>query len=360
MLIRFLQSNREASVAIIILLLFVVLGIVDSSYLSVETVISIYNNSLTLFVLAIGATMVMATRGLDVSVGSIMGLAAAIGGICMNAGLGIPLSIFIALLVGLACGLFNGFMVAILRVPAIVSTLGTLGLYRGFVHLATGGKWIEGLPEGFKDLSHAAIWGLSPLAITVLVLLIAAHVFLRYTAFGQSIFAVGDNREGARLLGIRVNTVQLTAYAINGVLAALAGVIFAAQIGFIPNTAGNGMEMRAIASGVLGGVSLLGGTGTVIGATLGAYFMTSIDSVLVMLRLDAFWNDMIAGAILLIVLIVDGRIREAMAQSMRYHKYRKFLEPDASAMTASAADDQSKATEPTAVHAATASDAKGV
>ena len=130
------------------------------------------------------------------------------------------------------------------------------------------------------------------------------------------------------------NTVQLTAYAINGILSALAGIIFAAQIGFIPNTAGNGMEMRAIASGVLGGVSLLGGTGTVIGAALGAFFMTAIDSVLVMLRFDAYWNDMIAGAILLIVLIGDGRIREAMAQSLRYQKYRKFLEPDEASINA--------------------------
>ena len=206
--------------------------------------------------------------------------------------------------------------------------MGTLGLYRGFVHLVTGGSWIEGLPEGFKALSHAALLGLSPFAWSVLILLATGHLFLRYTSFGQSLFAVGDNREGARLLGIRVKLVQLTAYAINGMLAALAGIIFAAQIGFIPNTAGNGMEMRAIASSVLGGVSLLGGTGTVIGAALGAYFMTSIDSVLVMLRLDAYWNDMIAGGILLVVLIVDGKIREAMAQALRYQKYRKFLEPD--------------------------------
>ncbi len=328
-MIRFLQNNRETSVALIILLLFVILGVVDPSYLSFETVKSIYNNSLILLVVAIGATLVMATRGLDVSIGSIMGLSAAIAGILMNANWGIAASIGIALLVGLLCGVFNGIMVAILRVPAIVATLGTLGLYRGLVHLATGGSWIEGLPEGFKALSKDWFLGLSPFAWLVLALLISIHAVLRYTAFGRSLFAVGDNREGARLLGIRVNQVQLTAYAVNGILAALAGIIFAAQIGFIPNTAGNGMEMRAIASSVLGGVSLLGGTGTVIGAGLGGYFMTSIDSVLVMLRLDAYWNDMIAGGILLVVLIADGKIREAMATSLRYHKYRKFIEADA-------------------------------
>ena len=162
-MIRFLQNNREASVAIIIVMLLAVLAISDPSYLKIETLLSIYSNSLTLFVLAIGATMVMATRGLDVSVGSIMGLSAAIAGVCMNDGLGIVPSIGIALFVGLICGLFNGFMVAILRVPAIVATLGTLGFFRGCVHLTTGGSWIEGLPEAFKGLSHAWFLGLSSL-----------------------------------------------------------------------------------------------------------------------------------------------------------------------------------------------------
>ena len=197
------------------------------------------------------------------------------------------------------------------------------------MHLLSGGSWIEGLPEGFKALTKAGSLGLSPVAWLVLVLLIVAHLGLRYTAFGRSMFAVGDNREGARLIGIRVNEVQIVAYGLNGLLAALAGVIFASQIGFIPNTAGTGMEMRAIASSVLGGVSLLGGTGTVLGAALGAYFMTSIDSILVLLRLEAYWNDIIAGAILLVVLITDGKIREAVDRLLRYQKYRKFIDPQA-------------------------------
>jgi AI-2 transport system permease protein len=196
------------------------------------------------------------------------------------------------------------------------------------VHLITGGSWIEGLPEGFKALTHNEIFGLSPCAWLVVVLLVLAHLGLRYSQYGRSLFAVGDNREGARLIGIRVRQVQLSAYVANGVLAALAGIIFASQIGFIPNTAGNGQEMKAIASSVLGGVSLLGGTGTVIGAALGAYFLTAIDSVLVLLRLEAYWNDVIAGAILLVVLIADGKIREIVDHLQRMQKYRKFLDPD--------------------------------
>ena len=326
MIFRLLRDNRELSVALIIVVLFLILGFRDSSYLSLATVHSVFNNSLILIVIAIGATMVMATRGLDVSVGSVMGLAAAVSGILMNAGHSIAVGILAGLACGLACGLFNGYLVAFLRVPAIVATLGTLGLYRGFVHILTGGSWIEGLPEPFKDLTREGFLWLSPIAWLVIVLLVSAHLTLRYSRFGRAMFAVGDNREGARLLGIRVGSVQLAAYAANGTLAALAGIIFASQIGFIPNTAGTGQEMRAIAASVLGGVSLLGGTGTVLGAALGAYFLTTIDSVLVLSRMPAYLNDMIAGGILLIVLIADGKLREFVDNLLRRQKYRKFTE----------------------------------
>lgn len=326
MIFRLLRDNREFSVAFIIVLLFLILGFCDSSYLSLATVHSIFNNSLILIVIATGATMVMSTRGLDVSVGSVMGLAAVVTGILINAGHNITVGILAGLGCGLSCGLFNGYLVAFLRVPAIVATLGTLGLYRGFVHILTGGSWIEGLPEAFKDLTREGFLWLSPFAWVVLVLLVITHLGLRYSRLGRAMFAIGDNREGARLLGIRVGSVQLLAYAANGTLAALAGIIFASQIGFIPNTTGTGQEMRAIAASVLGGVSLLGGTGTILGAALGAYFLTTIDSVLILARMPAYLNDMIAGGILLIVLIADGKLREFVDTLLRRQKYRKFTE----------------------------------
>lgn len=153
MIIRFLQRHREASVSADHRPVVRDPRFVDRSYLSFDTVLLVYGNSLILFVLAIGATMVMATHGLDVSVGSIMGLAA-VSGLLMNAGWSIP-AIGVALLVGLVCGLINGALVSWLKVSAIVATLGTLGLYRGLVHLLSGGSWIEDLPEGFKALTKA-------------------------------------------------------------------------------------------------------------------------------------------------------------------------------------------------------------
>jgi AI-2 transport system permease protein len=232
-----------------------------------------------------------------------------------------------ALLIGAVAGFFNGILVVWLRIPAIVATLGTLGLYRGGMLLWTGGKWIEGLPPNLKSLSEPVALGISPLGFTVLALVaIAAWVFAR-TAFGRDFYAVGDNLAAARQLGVSVNRTRLMAFTFNGMLAAIAGIIFASQIGFVPNQTGSGLEMKAIAACVLGGISLLGGTGTVIGAFLGAFFLTQIDTVLVLFKLPAWWNDFIAGLVLLGVLVLDGRLRQALARHQRAQKYSRFVPP---------------------------------
>lgn len=271
--------------------------------------------------------MVMLTRNIDVSVGSTVGLCAIAVGVALNSGFSLPVSMLFALLIGAVAGFFNGVLVVWLRIPAIVATLGTLGLYRGGMLLWTGGKWIEGLPPNLKSLSEPVALGISPLGFTVLALVaIAAWVFAR-TAFGRDFYAVGDNLAAARQLGVSVNRTRLMAFTFNGMLAAIAGIIFASQIGFVPNQTGSGLEMKAIAACVLGGISLLGGTGTVIGAFLGAFFLTQIDTVLVLFKLPAWWNDFIAGLVLLGVLVLDGRLRQALARHQRAQKYSRFVPP---------------------------------
>ncbi|MGP6640474.1 autoinducer 2 ABC transporter ATP-binding protein LsrA [Klebsiella pneumoniae] len=225
---------------------------------------------------------------------------------------------------GELAGAFNGLLVVGLRIPAIVATLGTLGLYRGVMLLWTGGKWIEGLPDSLKSLSEPAFIGVSPLGWLVLALLLAGGWLLSRTAFGRDFYAVGDNLAAARQLGVAVNRTRMLAFTLNGMLAACAGIVFAAQIGFVPNQTGSGLEMKAIAACVLGGISLLGGTGTLLGAFLGAFFLTQIDTVLVLFRLPAWWNDFIAGLVLLGVLVLDGRLRQALARHQRALKYSRF------------------------------------
>ena len=303
--------------------LFVVLVALNPAYFSLQTLAMIFSSSQILCLLALGATLVMLTRNIDVSVGSTVGLCAIAVGVALNNGYGLATAIAFALAIGALAGAFNGLLVG-LRIPAIVATLGTLGLYRGVMLLWTGGKWIEGLPDSLKSLSEPAFLGVSPLGWLVLALLLAGGWLLSRTAFGRDFYAVGDNLAAARQLGVAVNRTRMLAFTLNGMLAACAGIVFAAQIGFVPNQTGSGLEMKAIAACVLGGISLLGGTGTLLGAFLGAFFLTQIDTVLVLFRLPAWWNDFIAGLVLLGVLVLDGRLRQALARHQRALKYSRF------------------------------------
>ncbi|HCM5253387.1 autoinducer 2 ABC transporter permease LsrC [Klebsiella variicola] len=319
-----LLKNRELSAFFAIVALFAVLVVLNPAYFSLQTLAMIFASSQILCLLALGATLVMLTRNIDVSVGSSVGLCAIAVGVALNNGYGLATAIAFALAIGALAGAFNGLLVVGLRIPAIVATLGTLGLYRGVMLLWTGGKWIEGLPDSLKSLSEPAFIGVSPLGWLVLALLLAGGWLLSRTSFGRDFYAVGDNLAAARQLGVAVNRTRMLAFTLNGMLAACAGIVFAAQIGFVPNQTGSGLEMKAIAACVLGGISLLGGTGTLLGAFLGAFFLTQIDTVLVLFRLPAWWNDFIAGLVLLGVLVLDGRLRQALARHQRALKYSRF------------------------------------
>lgn len=319
-----LLKNRELSAFFAIVALFVVLVALNPAYFSLQTLAMIFSSSQILCLQALGATLVMLTRNIDVSVGSTVGLCAIAVGVALNNGYGLATAIAFALAIGALAGAFNGLLVVGLRIPAIVATLGTLGLYRGVMLLWTGGKWIEGLPDSLKSLSEPAFIGVSPLGWLVLALLLAGGWLLSRTAFGRDFYAAGDNLAAARQLGVAVNRTRMLAFTLNGMLAACAGIVFAAQIGFVPNQTGSGLEMKAIAACVLGGISLLGGTGTLLGAFLGAFFLTQIDTVLVLFRLPAWWNDFIAGLVLLGVLVLDGRLRQALARHQRALKYSRF------------------------------------
>ena len=319
-----LLKNRELSAFLAIVVLFAGLVALNPAYFSLQTLAMIFASAQILCLLALGATLVMLTRNIDVSVGSTVGLSAIATGVALNSGYGLMTAIAFALAIGALAGALNGLLVVGLRIPAIVATLGTLGLYRGVMLLWTGGKWIEGLPNSLKALSEPAFIGISPLGWLVLALLLAGGGILSRTAFGRDFYAVGDNLAAARQLGVAVNRTRMLAFTLNGMLAACAGIVFAAQIGFVPNQTGSGLEMKAIAACVLGGISLLGGTGTLLGAFLGAFFLTQIDTVLVLFRLPAWWNDFIAGLVLLGVLVLDGRLRQALARHQRALKYSRF------------------------------------
>lgn len=222
-MLKFIQNNREATALLAVLLLFVLPGMLDSQYLSVQTLTMIFSSSQILMLLAMGSTLVMLTRNIDVSVGSITGMCAVLLGLLLNAGYPLPVACVATLLLGLLAGFINGVLVAWLKIPAIVATLGTLGLYRGVMLLWTGGKWIEGLPAQLKQLSAPVFLGISAIGWLTLLLMLLMAWLLAKTAFGRCFYATGDNLQGARQLGVRTEAIRILAFSLNGCMAALVG-----------------------------------------------------------------------------------------------------------------------------------------
>ncbi|MDM5155311.1 sugar ABC transporter permease [Bacillus sp. DX1.1] len=301
---------RETSIICLLLLYFVFVGLINHDFVQFDTLSLIIKSSLILVILAIGQSFVLFTKNIDVSVGSIMGLSAAVCGMLLTNGNNVATGIIVTLLLGTVIGIINGIGVTKCRVPAIIMTLGMLGIIRGLMLIYTGGKWIEDIPNYYKKMSSLTWLGIPVTVWTVFGILFISYVFLTRVSFGRYFYAVGDNEDGARLIGIPVDIVKICAFMISGISAAIAGCLFVMNIGFVPNQTGTGIELQVIAAAVLGGIHLKGGTGSVFGAALGAVFLEVISSSLVFLKVPAFWNSAISGFLLLLIIILDSTLQK--------------------------------------------------
>lgn len=323
-----LMKVREVSIVILIVIFIGIVGLMNNKFISGNSLLLLLSSSIILLILAVGQSFVLLTAEIDVSVGSTMGISAAVCGLLLTSGVSGWLVTIIVLGVGLLAGLFNGIGVIFLKIPAIIMTLGTLGILRGLMLILTGGKWIEDIPNYFKKLSGADFLGL-PLPIWIgVIILILAFLALKKTKFGRYFYAVGDNAEGAKLIGIPVAKIRILAFVLSGLSASIAGIIFVMNIGFVPNQTGSGMELQVIAAAVLGGVSLNGGLGTVIGAGLGAIFLTAINSSLIYLKIPAYWNNAISGFLLLLIVISDSRFQRYLLVSQFNRRNNRVNQKD--------------------------------
>ncbi|MCW9132175.1 sugar ABC transporter permease [Bacillus paramycoides] len=298
------------SIIILLLLYIAFVGVMNPSFVQFSSLSLIMKSSVILVILAIGQSFVLFTKNIDVSVGSSMGLSAAVCGMLLTDGYSTFISIFAAIILGALIGLVNGIGVTKFRVPAIIMTLGMLGIIRGAMLIFTGGKWIEDIPNEYKQISSIMMLGIPITVWTVLIILLLLYFFLMKVQIGRYFYAVGDNEDGARLIGIPVDQVKIFAFIISGISAGLAGCIFVMNIGFVPNQTGTGIELQVIAAAVLGGIHLKGGTGSIFGAALGALFLEVISSSLVFLKIPAFWNSAISGFLLLLIIILDSVLKK--------------------------------------------------
>ncbi|WP_218624727.1 ABC transporter permease [Glaciihabitans sp. dw_435] len=272
-----------------------------------------------LVLVAIGQAIVIITRSVDLSVSSVLGLSAYLTGRLFLDVPGIPIILvfLIGLVFGGALGLINGALVAFARVPALVITLGTLYAYRGINVVWAGSNRINAsdLPKDFLALGTGSILGIPILAIIALVALVIAGWYMRNIRSGRELYAIGSDPDAANLYGLRVTRRIISAFIVSGALAGLAGVLYAARYGTVNSQAGTGFELDAVGAAVIGGVAIVGGSGTVWGAAIGAVLLLTINRALPILGVPDFWQRAVVGVLIIGAIVLDRLL--ALRQSRR-------------------------------------------
>jgi rhamnose transport system permease protein len=320
--LRFRELGLLAALAVVI----VVTSAYNPRFVSAQSIRDLLLNASIIALLTVGQTLVVITRNVDLSVGSVLGLTAFVTGYLFvdHPGLPIVVALLLGLLIGLGCGAANGIITAVGRVPSLVVTLGTLYVYRGIDYAIAGGRQVnaENLPDSLLSLGSGRILGVPYLAIITVVLVAAATYALRSFRSGRELYAIGSNPDAAVLAGIRVSRRVLGAFIASGAVAGLAGALWTARFGTVDAAAGTGFELQVIAAVVVGGVAISGGSGSVVGAALGALLLSTIGSALVVLRVPSFWLQAIAGALLIGAIALDRLIGLRLASALRQRSIR--------------------------------------
>ena len=300
---RRMEWARRASVAIGIGLLLVVFSALTSSFYQPANLLEVMLQSSINAIIAVGMTLVVMTKGIDLSVGSIVGLTSMVTASLL--GYGVVVGAVAGILLGIFCGLANGVLIAKLKLPDFIVTLGTLSIYRGFALIYTNGQPIYGMDRTFRAIFAGSLGGIPTPVLLALAVAIAAFLVVRFTAFGEHIIAVGGNEEAARLSGIDVDRVKIGVYAISGLLASLAGFILIARIGAAEPIGGTGFELQAIGAAVIGGASLFGGEGNPLGSLIGALTLGTLQNGLTLLNVPSFWQYVASGAVVILAVLAD-------------------------------------------------------
>jgi rhamnose transport system permease protein len=328
-LVQRLVVVRELGILAALLLLVVVTVLANPRFLSGQNIRDLLLSASILTVLAAGQTIVIITRNVDLSVGSVLGLSAYASGTLLVSAPGTPVIVVVlaGMTVGALCGLLNGAIVAIAKVPSLVVTLGTLYAFRGLDSLwASTSDRLQinaaDLPAGFKSFGGARLLGVPVLFLIALAVVLLVGFYLRNYRGGRELYGIGSDPAAARLSGIPVGRRVFAAFAVNGALAGLAGVLYAARFQTLDATAGTGQELLVVAAAVVGGVAIFGGSGSVYGAALGALLLTTIGASLPQLGLNPFWREAAVGALILAAIVLDRTLSLRLARRLRGRNLR--------------------------------------
>lgn len=301
-----LIQKPEMGTILPLVILMMAVAVVNVRFFNITNILDILRTASFSFIVAVPVTFLMSSGGMDLSIGAITSFGGIICAFCLKAGLPIPMAIVVALAAGCAAGFLNGVIIVKFALPAFIATLGMQYVVNGIIAVTTEALAISGFSDGFKALSQTRIGGLVPMpVIYALCIGVAGHIVLSRTKFGRSVLAIGGNRETAYLAGINVNAKQILVYTAVGGFSALSGILIASRFATAQPAAGTGTELTIMASVIIGGTSMFGGQGTIIGSALGCILFATITNALIIMGVSTFWQNLIFGFILLIAIFID-------------------------------------------------------
>jgi ribose transport system permease protein len=300
-----LVKQREFVIFLIVVMLFVLMTIASPYFLTRANLLAVMLGLSLEAIIAVAMVHLMVTGGFDMSVGSVVAFTGASTALMLRSGMPVILAVVFGMCLGACIGLFNGLIVAKIGINPFVTTLSSLSLYRGLTLIVTRGQNVTGLPSSFKAIGQAKVFGIQTPIIICVVLLIIGDILLRKSRFFRQSYYIGGNEHAARLSGIAVDKIKIFAYVLTGLFAAISGIVMTARLGSASVTAGTGLELRVITAVIIGGASLSGGEGTILGAFLGTLLMGLISNALTLIGVDVYWQTFVIGATLLTAVLID-------------------------------------------------------
>ena len=296
----------ETYVVAFTVILWVILSVAAPNFLTEGNITNMMRQVSIAAIIAIGVLCTIIIAGIDLSVGSVAAFCGVIVAQLLSHGFGIPLSIVLTLFAGVFVGALNALAVGKLGIPAFIVTLAGLQVYRGFALLVAGGMTIGGLPPGIKLFASGTLFGVPNLFLAMIAVGICVHYLLTYTRTGRYLYAIGSNSEAARRQGIPVFRMTMIAYVLSSGLATLGGILLVSRLSIASPSMANAYELQAIAAAVVGGASLFGGRGTVLGAVAGAVLFETMANGAVLLDVDPFWEMVLEGLLIALVVYLDN------------------------------------------------------
>jgi ribose transport system permease protein len=298
-------------VALLIVPLAIIFAVLNPRFLSIANIINVLRQASIIGIMACGMTVVLLTGNIDLSVGSVVALAGVVTAWSICAGIPTILAILIGLLLGAAAGFINGWLTAKFNIPSLLITVGSMNAIRGIAYLITGGRPITGLPDSFAFLGAGYFLGIPIPVYIMLIIILLSWYFLQFMVLGRHVYAVGSNSEAARLSGINKRHIITLSLTISGLFSAVSGIVLAARLSSGQPIVGMGYELQVIAASVLGGVSLNGGQGRVIGAVIGAILIGIMNNGLNLVRVSPYWQQVLIGMIIVSAVIIDKLRQES-------------------------------------------------